>query len=201
MRMRMEKGGPVAQTAEEVDENARQHASSTETLIQDSGDQGQLMHNPGSTVARDLNSTATSLDPAHQENPASVPTFKEPAERTPVQYEFLGTHVASHNGSSATPGNASENSLSQQVSGATPTASDASQAASTVSELRPLAPEAYGGGLYGHDDDSDAAKSPACRSSDSQSAEGPPTTTPAHVNEPPSTGDRDLDITGQSYIQ
>ncbi|KAI5055322.1 hypothetical protein GOP47_0030467 [Adiantum capillus-veneris] len=203
MRMRMEKGGPVAQSAEEVDKNARRHASSTETLIQDSGDQGQLMHNPGSTVARDLNSTATSMDPAHQESPSSVPAFKDPPERIQVQYELIGPHVSSDHGSSASPGKASENT---SFSATVTASSDASQTTSTISELRPLAPEAYGCGLYGHDDSGDATTRPSprmsqSRSSDSQSAEGPPTTPPAHVHEPPSTGDRDLDITGQSYIQ
>ncbi|KAL1809952.1 hypothetical protein ACET3Z_026942 [Daucus carota] len=75
-----------------------------------------------------------------------------------------------------------------------------------ISDMKPLTKEAYGGGMYGHDDDDDktgqpenTGKTPA---SDTQSADGPvgPTVEPKH-KPPPSTGDRDVDITGQSYIQ
>ncbi|KAK1388610.1 Mediator of RNA polymerase II transcription subunit 26 [Heracleum sosnowskyi] len=73
-----------------------------------------------------------------------------------------------------------------------------------ISDMEPLTKEAYGGGMYGHDDDDteqpeNTERKPA---SDTQSADGPvgPVVEPKH-KPPPSTGDRDIDITGQSYIQ
>ncbi|KAI6690645.1 hypothetical protein NL676_027473 [Syzygium grande] len=76
-----------------------------------------------------------------------------------------------------------------------------------MTPLKPLTHDAYGGGMYGTDDRQGqqqeerppASKPPA---SDTQSADGPvgPPVQPKH-RPPPSTGDRDLDITGQSYIQ
>ncbi|PKU59417.1 uncharacterized protein LOC110103590 [Dendrobium catenatum] len=78
---------------------------------------------------------------------------------------------------------------------------------SKISDLKPLTHEAYGGGMYGKDDVKDGSggeleqrrKPPA---SETQSADGisEPSTEPKH-KPPPSTGDRDLDITGLSYIQ
>ncbi|XP_062098697.1 uncharacterized protein LOC133804565 [Humulus lupulus] len=79
--------------------------------------------------------------------------------------------------------------------------------AATISPMEPLTHEAYGGGMYGHDDDDDGQpRQPAAkpRASESQSADGADESTevrPNHATPPPSTGDRDLDITGQSYIQ
>lgn len=73
-----------------------------------------------------------------------------------------------------------------------------------VSEMTPTTHNAYGGGLYGTDlRDSSQSSSNMGRASDFQSAEGLAEDLPAHhvKHEPPSTGDRDLDITGQSYIQ
>ncbi|XP_073032589.1 uncharacterized protein [Primulina eburnea] len=71
----------------------------------------------------------------------------------------------------------------------------------TISPLQPLTENAYGGGLYGTEEgqSKDPTKAPA---SATQSADGPDgaTTQPKH-KPPPSTGDKDLDITGQSYIQ
>ncbi|EER95562.1 hypothetical protein BDA96_01G550800 [Sorghum bicolor] len=72
-----------------------------------------------------------------------------------------------------------------------------------ISEMKPLTREAYGGGMYGTDEN--ARRDPARpRASATQSADGPEeqraATWPTHPP-PPSTGDRDLDITGQSYIQ
>ncbi|KAI3807753.1 hypothetical protein L1987_23687 [Smallanthus sonchifolius] len=73
-----------------------------------------------------------------------------------------------------------------------------------ISSMEPLTHEAYGGGMYGKDDDKpppkDARELPA---SETQSADGPSETAltePKH-KPPPSSGDRDIDITGQSYIQ
>ncbi|XP_052190745.1 uncharacterized protein LOC127800270 [Diospyros lotus] len=71
-----------------------------------------------------------------------------------------------------------------------------------VSAMEPLTREAYGGGMYGAEPqvaEKPRNKAPA---SETQSADGPtePDPQPKH-RPPPSTGDRDLDITGQSYIQ
>ncbi|KAF6159814.1 hypothetical protein GIB67_030072 [Kingdonia uniflora] len=69
-----------------------------------------------------------------------------------------------------------------------------------VPEMKPINIEAYGGGLYGKDDGETRENKPPA--SDTQSADGPtePTMEPKH-KPPPSSGDRDIDITGQSYIQ
>ncbi|XP_010494164.2 PREDICTED: uncharacterized protein LOC104771343 [Camelina sativa] len=85
-----------------------------------------------------------------------------------------------------------------------------------ISQMQPVTHEAYGGGLYGKDDEKETTnlekegkdvekehlqhKPPA---SETQSADGPDevkTLTPKH-KQPASSGDRDVDITGQSYIQ
>ncbi|OEL27188.1 hypothetical protein BAE44_0011789 [Dichanthelium oligosanthes] len=70
-----------------------------------------------------------------------------------------------------------------------------------ISEMKPLTREAYGGGMYANEEGQrrDPAKP---RASATQSADGPEEAAakPSHPP-PPSTGDRDLDITGQSYIQ
>ncbi|KAG6496253.1 uncharacterized protein LOC121991155 [Zingiber officinale] len=67
-----------------------------------------------------------------------------------------------------------------------------------ISAMEPVTREAYGGGLYGTDQRPPGAP----LASATQSADGPaqPDAPPKH-RPPPSTGDRDLDITGQSYIQ
>ncbi|KAJ1298929.1 hypothetical protein BS78_01G491700 [Paspalum vaginatum] len=76
-----------------------------------------------------------------------------------------------------------------------------------ISEMKPLTREAYGGGMYAAEEG--ARRGPARpRASATQSADGEreqeeqaaPTGRLGHPA-PPSTGDRDLDITGQSYIQ
>ncbi|KAI3464710.1 hypothetical protein Pfo_021373 [Paulownia fortunei] len=70
-----------------------------------------------------------------------------------------------------------------------------------ISPMQPLTREAYGGGMYAAEEGEpkQPEKPPA---SATQSADGPAEATvqPKH-KPPPSTGDRDLDITGQSYIQ
>lgn len=72
-----------------------------------------------------------------------------------------------------------------------------------MTPMVPVTHGAYGGGMYGTEDGQSGTatvkKPPA---SDTQSADGPAEATikPKH-EPPPSTGDRDLDITGQSYIQ
>lgn len=82
---------------------------------------------------------------------------------------------------------------------------------SPISEMKPLNREAYGGGLYGNEKhyssgngDGEAAKEKlhVARASDTQSADGPvEPSMPLKHKPPPSTVDRDLDITGQTYIQ
>jgi len=72
-----------------------------------------------------------------------------------------------------------------------------------ISEMKPLTREAYGGGMYGTEEG--GRRDPARpRASATQSADGPEEQRaprrPSHPP-PPSTGDRDLDVTGQSYIQ
>lgn len=70
-----------------------------------------------------------------------------------------------------------------------------------ISSMQPLTREAYGGGMYGAEEGSQKKpeKPPA---SDTQSADGPAEATIQTKHKPPpSTGDRGLDITGQSYIQ
>ncbi|OVA03009.1 hypothetical protein BVC80_8797g27 [Macleaya cordata] len=69
-----------------------------------------------------------------------------------------------------------------------------------LTTMKPVTEGAYGGGLYGTEKGKPEkeVKAPA---SDTQSADGPvgPTIEPKH--KPPPSGDRDIDITGQSYIQ
>lgn len=71
--------------------------------------------------------------------------------------------------------------------------------------MTPTVENAYGGGLYGMDPDggSNRESENLGRASDFQSAEGLASDMPAHhvEHEPASRGDKDLDITGQSYIQ
>ncbi|XP_030444683.2 uncharacterized protein LOC115667209 [Syzygium oleosum] len=71
-----------------------------------------------------------------------------------------------------------------------------------MTPLKPLTHDAYGGGMYGTDDRQGQQQQERPPASDTQSADGPvgPPVQPKH-RPPPSTGDRDLDITGQSYIQ
>ncbi|KAK1273903.1 hypothetical protein QJS04_geneDACA009730 [Acorus gramineus] len=72
-----------------------------------------------------------------------------------------------------------------------------------ISVMKPVTEGAYGGGLYGSEEGmpDKPSKPPA---SETQSADGKTdaaaATEPKH-KPPSSTGDRDLDITGQSYIQ
>ena len=70
-----------------------------------------------------------------------------------------------------------------------------------ISPMEPLTRGAYGGGMYGTEagQPEKPTKPPA---SETQSADGPtePAVPPKH-KPPPSSGDRDVDITGQSYIQ
>ncbi|KAJ4777878.1 transcription activator-like protein [Rhynchospora pubera] len=75
--------------------------------------------------------------------------------------------------------------------------------APNISELKPVTREAYGGGLYVSEDKTAVNKEGSQpRASTTQSADGPEQRAPKPKHKPPaSTGDRDLDITGQSYIQ
>lgn len=72
--------------------------------------------------------------------------------------------------------------------------------APNVSEMKPMTHEAYGGGMYAAEEGRREPGKP--RAGATQSADGPeePVGRPRH-RPPPSTGDRDLDITGMSYIQ
>ncbi|KAI5353600.1 hypothetical protein L3X38_006494 [Prunus dulcis] len=75
------------------------------------------------------------------------------------------------------------------------------------SRMKPVTYEAYGGGMYGRDEgETEIAAKPKANkppAREKQSADGPDeaTTGPPKHPPPPSTGDRDLDITGQTYIQ
>lgn len=75
--------------------------------------------------------------------------------------------------------------------------------ASNISEMKPLTREAYGGGMYAAEDKVEMTRErPQPRASAMQSADGPEQRAPELKQKPPpSTGDRDLDITGLSYIQ
>ncbi|XP_026446082.1 uncharacterized protein LOC113346786 [Papaver somniferum] len=72
-----------------------------------------------------------------------------------------------------------------------------------MTAMKPVTEGAYGGGMYGTEknnkEENTSNRAPA---SDTQSADGPVghTIEPKH-KPPPSSGDRDIDITGQSYIQ
>ncbi|XVE56267.1 hypothetical protein DITRI_Ditri03aG0224700 [Diplodiscus trichospermus] len=70
-----------------------------------------------------------------------------------------------------------------------------------ISSMQPVTHGAYGGGMYGTEQGQSKkpAKPPA---SETQSADGPDEAKkkPEH-KPPPSSGVRDIDITGQSYIQ
>lgn len=74
----------------------------------------------------------------------------------------------------------------------------------SMSKMTPVTQGAYGGGLYGTEEgmqqqQQQQGKRPA---SDSQSADGPATgNVKLKHKPPPSTGDKDVDITGQSYFQ
>ncbi|KAG4162040.1 hypothetical protein ERO13_D01G093200v2 [Gossypium hirsutum] len=70
-----------------------------------------------------------------------------------------------------------------------------------ISPMYPVTHNAYGGGLYGTDQGK-AKKPKNPPASETQSADGPneAKNEPKH-KPPPSSGDRDIDITGQSYIQ
>ncbi|GLT31350.1 hypothetical protein SLA2020_060920 [Shorea laevis] len=72
--------------------------------------------------------------------------------------------------------------------------------------LTPMIPTthgAYGGGMYGTEQEQGAKPPNKPPASETQSADGPADEAkiqPKHPP-PPSSGDRDIDITGQSYIQ
>ncbi|KAI3916124.1 hypothetical protein MKW98_004565 [Papaver atlanticum] len=69
-----------------------------------------------------------------------------------------------------------------------------------MTPMKPVTEGAYGGGMYGTEEEEITSnRAPA---SDTESADGPVghTIEPKH-KPPPSSGDRDIDITGQSYIQ
>jgi hypothetical protein len=75
-----------------------------------------------------------------------------------------------------------------------------------ISDLKPVTQEAYGGGLYGTEKDAPQRPKDRPPASQSQSADAlagdvSPAKNPLSRPPPPSSGDRDVDITGQSYIQ
>nr|XP_004500890.1 uncharacterized protein LOC101490401 [Cicer arietinum] len=71
-----------------------------------------------------------------------------------------------------------------------------------ISRMKPVTEGAYGGGMYGTEK-GQLEKQRKAPASESQSADGPvdkdAIKKPTH--NPPPSGDRDIDITGQSYIQ
>ncbi|OMP11143.1 hypothetical protein COLO4_03997 [Corchorus olitorius] len=74
-----------------------------------------------------------------------------------------------------------------------------------VSPMQPLTHEAYGGGMYGTEQGQTKKPENKPPASETLSADGPgeanlAKSKPKH-EPPPSSGDRDIDITGQSYIQ
>ncbi len=72
--------------------------------------------------------------------------------------------------------------------------------ASFIPDLKPTTQNAYGGGIYGTEEVPSPRR--AARASNSQSADGPISETPAHKDvKMHLSGDRGQDITGQSYIQ
>ena len=73
--------------------------------------------------------------------------------------------------------------------------------APNITPMKAVTHDAYGGGMYGTEpgQPKKPVRPPA---SETQSADGPVEATPKPKHTPPpSTGDRDIDITGQSYIQ
>ncbi|XP_078440423.1 transcription activator-like protein [Wolffia australiana] len=70
-----------------------------------------------------------------------------------------------------------------------------------ISEMKAVTEGAYGGGMYGTEE-GQLGKTGGPRASETQSADGPaePLRAPKH-KPPPSTGDVDVDVTGQSYFQ
>ena len=74
---------------------------------------------------------------------------------------------------------------------------------SNISPMEPINRDAYGGGMYANEEGQPQRPAAKPRASETQSADGPAEfaqVRPKHTP-PPSTGDRDIDITGQSYIQ
>ncbi|MED6119216.1 hypothetical protein PIB30_009866 [Stylosanthes scabra] len=76
-----------------------------------------------------------------------------------------------------------------------------------ISKMEPVTHGAYGGGMYGtekgqqQEDRENEKKQTKAPASESQSADGPVDKDAIKFkHHPPSSGDRDIDITGQSYI-
>jgi hypothetical protein len=87
-----------------------------------------------------------------------------------------------------------------------PTRQRTEQPKRPISDLKPVTQEAYGGGLYGTEKDAPQRPKDRPPASQSQSADAlagdvSPAKNPLSRPPPPSSGDRDVDITGQSYIQ
>ncbi|OIV97576.1 hypothetical protein TanjilG_12333 [Lupinus angustifolius] len=72
-----------------------------------------------------------------------------------------------------------------------------------ISRMEPVTHGAYGGGMYGTEKGEPEKQRKAAPASETQSADGPidKDAIKINLNPPPSSGDRDIDITGQSYIQ
>ncbi|KAK9740127.1 hypothetical protein RND81_03G013600 [Saponaria officinalis] len=71
--------------------------------------------------------------------------------------------------------------------------------APNISEMKATTKNAYGGGMYAPEKASENMSRPPA--SDTQSADGPVEARLKPKHQPPSSGDRDIDITSQSYIQ
>ncbi|KAK6277860.1 hypothetical protein POUND7_018183 [Theobroma cacao] len=70
-----------------------------------------------------------------------------------------------------------------------------------ISPMQPVTRGAYGGGMYGTEEQGQTKRPEKPPASETQSADGPDEARYKPVNKPPpSSGDRDIDITGQSYI-
>merc|ERR1711915_119853 len=86
-----------------------------------------------------------------------------------------------------------------------PTGQRTEQPMRPISDLKPVTQEAYGGGLYGTEKDAPQRPKDRPPASQSQSADAlagdVSLANPLSRPPPPSSGDRDVDITGQSYIQ
>ncbi|KAG9443169.1 hypothetical protein H6P81_019023 [Aristolochia fimbriata] len=74
--------------------------------------------------------------------------------------------------------------------------------APAISDMKPVTEDAYGGGLYAKEEGQpEQRRNPPASETQSADGEGAPATVEPKHTPPLSTGDRDVDITGQAYIQ
>lgn len=159
---------------------ALRHNASTDSLM-DSSNVGEGVPT-GSTVTRDTHSDATSHN-----------ALSDTADRT------MDNNLKDEADRALRSGDWSGNSDVIQQEGDS-YGTDAGKGG--IAELKSMTENAYGGGLYGTEDDGSPPKKPMAHASDFQSAEGPSSDMPKHKDvRSHSSGDRGVDITGQSYIQ